>query len=137
MVKTRGRHSPNYKPRVRPSSPTPVVGPASPIAAATDVPTAPAPVAPVQRKYETRVGPILPSPPHPRPSRRPPPSKRARTSGLGESSSSRPQEPPSSPTQGPISDSPQDQSPGSIIRRPILYCGPILGNSNCSDKDLH
>ena len=63
---------------------------------------------------------------------------RARTSGLGESSASRAQEHLSSPTQeGPASDIPQDESPGSIIRRPILHCGPIPGNSDCSSKDLH
>ena len=35
------------------------------------------------------------------------------------------------------SDIPQDQSPGSIIRRPILHYGPIPGNSDNSGKDLH
>ena len=41
------------------------------------------------RRYHTRVGPWPPSPLHPRPPRRAPPSKRAQTSGPGESSRSR------------------------------------------------
>ena len=65
--------------------------PAMPIAAATVVPfTVPTAPTPAPRRYATRVGPIPPSPPHPRPTWRAPPSKRARTSGPGESSSSRP-----------------------------------------------
>ena len=119
ITKTRGGHS--YRPRVRPSSPLPTAdpAPASATAVALAAPataTAPAPTAPVPHRYETRVGPIPPSPTHPRPSRRPPPPKRARTPGLIESSSSRPQEPHSSPTLGPTSGSPQDRSPGSIIK---------------------
>ena len=131
MAKTRGGHS--YKPCVRPSSLPPIATLAAPTTAAA----APTLAAPVPRRYETRVGPTPPSPPHPRPSKRPPPPKTAWTSGPGESSSSRPQEPYSSPTQGPASGSPQDQSLGSIIRRPILHCGPIPGNSDYSGKDMH
>ena len=97
----------------------------------------PAPPAPAPHRYATRVGPIPPSPPHPRPTRRAPPSKRARTSSLGESSSSRPQEPYSPPNQGPAGDPPLDLSPASIIRRPYFHCDPIVGNSDCSTRDLH
>ena len=132
---------------MRPSSPSPTTNPAptaaAPAAATAVALAAPAtaaahaPTTPVPHRYETRVGPIPPSPTHPRPSRRPPPPKRARTSGLIESSSSWPQEPHSSPNQGPAYGSPQDQSPGFIIKRPILHYGPILGNSDCSGKDLH
>ena len=89
------------------------------------------------RRYHTQVGPIPPSPPHPRPSRRAPSSKRAQTSGPGESSISRPPEPQSSPTQGPSGDLPLDLSPASIIRRPSFHCSPILENADCSERDLH
>ena len=92
-------------------------------------------VAPAQRRYHTRVGPTPPSPPHSRPARRAPPSKRARTSGPGESSTSRPRAPPSPPYQG-ITEAP-DLSPASIIRRPYFHCSPILGNTDCSERDLH
>ena len=108
--------------------------------AAQDIPsmgsTSAAP-APAPRRYHTLVGPIPPSPPHHRPSRRALPSKRARTSFLGESSSSKPQEPQSPPTQGPTGDLPLDMSPASIIRRLYFHCSPILGNVNCSERDLH
>ena len=93
--------------------------------------------APAPRRYHTRVGPIPPSPPYPRPSRRGPPSKRARTSDLGESSSSKPLEPQSPPTQGPARDLPPDLSPASIIRRPYFHCSPIPGNADCSTRDVH
>ena len=94
-------------------------------------------VAPPPRRYHTRVGPIPPSPPHPRPSRRAPLFKRARTSVPGESSSSRPPKPKSPPTQGPAKDLPPDLSPASIIRRPYFHCSPITGNADCSERDLH
>ena len=94
--------------------------------------------APAPRRYHTRVGPTPPSPPHPRPTRRAPPSKRAWTSaGQGESSSSRPQEPQSPPHQGPTEVHPLDLSPASIIRRPLFHCNPIPGNVDCSERDLH
>ena len=54
-------------------------------------------VAPSQRRYHTRVSPNSPAPLHPRPARRAPLPKRARTSGPGESSTSRPQAPHSPP----------------------------------------
>ena len=89
------------------------------------------------RRYHTRVGPTPPSPPHPRPSWRAPPFKRARTSGPGESSSSRPQEPQSPPHQGPIGAPPLDLSPTSIIWRPLFHCNPIPENAYCNERDLH
>ena len=76
-------------------------------------------MAPAQKRYHTRVGPTPPAPSHPRPARRAPPPKRARTSGLGESSTSRPPAPPSPPYQG-IAGA-QDLSPASIIRRPYFH----------------
>ena len=93
--------------------------------------------APAPMRYHTRVGPIPPSPPHPKPSRRAPPSKRARTSGLGKPSSSRPLEPQSPPTQGPTGDLPPDLSPASIIRRPYFHYDPIADNLDYKTRDLH
>ena len=110
MAKTRGGHS--HRPRVRTSSPLPADSsnpsphPATAAAAppTTVAPTAsqgtpamavaashaPVPTAPAPRRYDTRVGPTPPSPLHPRPTQRGPPSKRAWTSSPGDSSSSRP-----------------------------------------------
>ena len=92
-------------------------------------------VAPSHRRYHTRVGPTPPSPPHPRLARRAPPYKRARTSGPGESSTSRPRAPPSLPYQG-IAGAP-DLSSAYIIRQPYFHCSPILGNTDCNDRDMH
>ena len=69
--------------------------------------------------------------------RRAPPSKRAWTSSLGESSSSWPQKPQSPPTQGPTGDLPPNLSPTLIIRRPYFQCDSIASNSDCSTRDLH
>ena len=92
-------------------------------------------VAPAQRRYHTRVRPTPPAPSHPRPARRAPPAKRARTLGPRESSSSRYRAPPSPPYQGV--DGAPDLSPGSIIRRPYFPCDPIPGNVSCRDRDYH
>ena len=97
----------------------------------------PCAVTPAPRRYHTRVGPTPPSLPHPRPSRRAPPFKRARTSGLGESSSSRPEKPQSLPHQGPAGAPPLDLSPASIIWRPLFHCNPIPRNVDCRERDLH
>ena len=147
----------NHRPRVRQSSPPPagssnpiphsvvaapaavaavVPAPAATAAATQDTPTSSSTAAPIPRRYHTRVGPIPPSPPHHRPSRRAQPSKRAWTSGLGKSSSSRPLEPQSPHTKGPIGDLPPDLSPTSIIRRPYFHCSPIRGNADCSERDV-
>ena len=93
--------------------------------------------APAPRRYHTRVSTIPPSPPHPRPSWRAPPSKRARTSDPGESSNSKPPEPQSPPTHGPAGDLPPDLSPVSIIWRPYFHYSPIPGNTDCSERDVH
>ena len=92
-------------------------------------------VAPAQRRYHTRVGPIPPVPSHPRPARRAPPAKRARTSGPGESSTSRSRAPPSPPYQGIVGA--PDLSPASIIRRPYFPYDPIPGNVSCRGRDFH
>ena len=92
-------------------------------------------VALVQRRYHTRVGPTPPTPSHPRPACRGPPAKRARTSGPGESSTSRSKAPLYPPYQG-IAGA-LDLSLGSIIRRPYFPCNPIPGNVSCRDRDCH
>ena len=93
--------------------------------------------APTPRRYHTRVSPVPSSPPHPRPFRKAPHSKRARTSGLRESSKSRPQEPQSPPNQSPTEALPLDLSPALIIRRPYFHYSPIPGNTDCGARDLH
>ena len=79
--------------------------------------------------------PTPPAPSHHRPARRAPPAKRARTSGPGESSTSRSRVPHSPPYQG-IAGAP-DLSPASIIRRPFFPCDPIPGNVSCWGRDFH
>ena len=79
------------------------------------------------------MGPRAPSPEHQRPQRRAPPSKRARTSGLGESSRSRPE---SSPPPVDQSSSPQ-LSPHTKITRSMFICDPIPGNVNLHDQEFH
>ena len=136
------------------ASPSSAAGPsaaaagAGPRAPAVRPPAAPATTAPpasdaegsssvasAHRRYHTRVGPTPPVLSHPRPARRAPPAKRARTSGLGEPSSSRSRAPPSPPYQGVAGAS--DLSSGSIIRRPYFPCDPIPGNVSCKDRDFH
>ena len=80
------------------------------------------------------MGPWAPSPVPQRRSRRPPPSKMARTSGPGESSSSRPQWSPS-PT-AKASSSPH-LSHASRIRRPLFTGTPIPGNVDLRARDFH
>ena len=104
--------------------------------ASAEIPEEPQGAVPPSRRYNTRVGPRPPFPVHPRPPPRAPPSKLARTSGPGETSSSRP-EPSQSPTaQSPARSSPQ-LSPASRIRRPLFHCDPILENVDCRAKDFH
>ena len=81
---------------------------------------------------------LVPPPPppsllHPRPPQRAPPTKRARTSSLGESSRSRPEPSPPSVEQ---SSSPQ-LSPYSRITRPMFSCDPIPRKVNCRSRDFH
>ena len=81
------------------------------------------------------MGPRAPSPvPQPR-SRRVRPSKRARTSGPGESSSSRPQSSPFT-SAAEATSSPQ-LSPASRIRRPLFVGNPILGNVRLHRRGFH
>ena len=144
MAKTRGAHS--FKQQVR-QGPTPLA--AGPSAAAAGAnPSLPAvrppdvgdakgysSVALAQRRYYTQVGPTPPAPSHPRPARRAPPTKRARTSGPRESSTLRSRAPPFPPYQG-IAGAP-DLSPTSIIRQPYFPYDPIPGNVSCRERDFH
>ena len=112
----------------------PTANAASPTPAAGDVEGSSS-MAPAQRRYHTRVGPTPHAHSHPRPARRAPPAKRARTSGPGESSTSRSKAPPSPPYQG-IARA-LDHSPGSIISRPYFPYDPIPRNFSCRDRDFH
>ena len=85
------------------------------------------------RRYQTRMGPWAPSPVPQRRSRRARPSKRARTSEPGESSSSRPEP---SPSGAEATSSPQ-LSPASRIRRPLFVGYPIPGNVRLHSRDFH
>ena len=146
MVHTRGGH--HYKPRVRFSTPekddagTSRVADAHSPEQAAQTPTTLPPAAtseevqdpePPSRRYQTRVGPRAPSPEHQRPRRRAPPSKRAWTSGPGESSRSRPE-----PSPSPVDQSSSPQlSPHTRITRPMFNCDPILGNVNLCAREFH
>ena len=80
------------------------------------------------------MGPRAPSPVPHRRSRRARPSKRACTSGLGESSSSRPEP---SPSAAPEETSSPQLSPASKIRRPLFVGTPISGNVGLHARDFH
>ena len=154
MVRTRGGS--RVRPRVRFSTPereaaAPVPAPvpepevvapvpvpepeaAAPVSAPEPSPVPEAvPDAPLGfRRYQTRVGPRAPSPVPQRRVRRARPSKRARTSGPGESSSSRP---PSSPVASAAEETHSPQlSPASLIRRPIFSGHPIPGNADIRSR---
>ena len=87
------------------------------------------------RRYQTRMGPRAPSLVPQRRSRRARPSKRARTSGPGKSSSSRPQ--PSPATSAAVTTSSPQLSPASRIRRPLFVGHPIPGNVALHSRDFH
>ena len=87
------------------------------------------------RRYQTRMGPRAPSPMPQRRSRRARPPKQARTSGPGESSSSRPQP---SLVNSAAEESPSPQlSPASRIRRPLFVGNPIPGNVRLYRREFH
>ena len=87
------------------------------------------------RRYKTRMGPRAPSPVPQRRVRRARPSKRASTSGPGESSSSRPQ--PSPVTSVAEATSSPQLSPASRIRRPLFVGNPIPGNVRLHRRPFH
>ena len=87
------------------------------------------------RHYQTRMGPRAPSPVPWRRVRRARPCKRARTSGPGESSSSRP--PPSPVASATEATSSPQLSPASRIRRPMFVGNPISGNARLHRREFH
>ena len=116
MVRTRGGS--RVRPRVRFSTPEREAAAPVPAPVPSPVPEA-VPDEPLGfRRYQTRMRPRAPSPVPRRRARRARPSKRARISGPGESSSARP--PPSPVTSATeVTSSPQ-LSPASRIRRPMF-----------------
>ena len=130
MVRTRGGS--RLRPRVRFSTPDREASASAPASAPTPAPVpSPIPEAVPEeplgfRRYQTRMGPRAPSPVPRRRVRRARPSKLARTSGPGESSSSRP--PPSPVTSATEATSSPQLSPASRIRRPMFVGNPIPGN---------
>ena len=145
MVRTRGGS--RVRPRVRFSTPEREAAVPAPVPEPEVVAPVPAPVpspepSPVPeavpdaplgfRRYQTRMGPRAPSPVPHRRARRARPSKRARTLGLGESSSSRP---PSSPVAAAAEETPSPQlSPALRIRRPMYVGHPIPGNADIRSR---
>ena len=129
MVRTRGGS--RMRPRVRFSTPEQEEQTLVPAAVPKPVPEEPQGF----RRYQTRMGPRAPSLVPQRRPRRARPSKRARTSGPGESSSSRPQSSSSTPAVEETS-SPQ-LSPASRIRRPLFVGTPIPGNVGLHARDFH
>ena len=87
------------------------------------------------RRYQTRMGPRAPSLVPQRRSRRARPSKWARTTGPGESSSSRPR--PSPFTSVAEATSSPQLSPASRIRRALFTGTPIPGNVDLRSRDFH
>ena len=87
------------------------------------------------RRYQTRMGPRAPSLVPQRRSRRAQLSKWARTSGPGESSSSRPQ--PSPATSAAEATSSPQLSPASSIRRSLFVGNPIPGNVRLHRREFH
>ena len=139
MVRTRGGS--RLRPLVRFSTPEREEQALVPAVPAPDLAPVPAPVpeaVPEEpqgfRRYQTRMGPRATSPVPQRRSRRARSSKRARTSGPGESSSSKPELTPSPAVEA--TSSPQ-LSPASRIRRPLFVGHPIPGNVRLHSRDFH
>ena len=125
MVRTRGGS--RVRPRVRFSTPEREAAALVPAPVPSPVPEA-VPDEPLGfRRYQTRMGPWAPSPVPRRRVRRARPSKRARTSGPGESSSARP--PPSPVASATEATSSPQLSSASRIRRPMFIGRPIPGNA--------
>ena len=134
MVRTRGGS--RLRPRVRFSTPERVAPAPAPVPAPVPSPVPEAVPEEPQgfKRYQTRMGPRAPSPVPQRRVRRAWPSKRARTSGSGESSSSRP--PPSPVTSATEATSSPQLSPASRIRRPMYVGHPIPGNTALQSRDF-
>ena len=133
MVRTRGGS--RLRPRVRFS--TPEREAPAPVPAPVPSPVSEAVPRELQgfRRYQTRMGPRAPSLVPQRRVRWARPSKRARTSGPGESSSTRP---PPSPVTSPVEATSSPQlSPTSRIRRPMFVRNPIPGNVRLHRRPFH
>ena len=128
MVRTRGGS--RLRPRVMFS--TPEQAEQAPTSAAFPEPVPEEPQG--FRRYQTRIGPRAPSLVPQRLSRRARPSKQARTSGPGESSSFRPEPSPSAIAEE--SSSPH-LSPASRIKRPLFTGTPIPRNIDLRTRDFH
>ena len=133
MVRTRGGS--RLRPRVRFSTPEREAPAPVPAPVPSPVPEAVPEEPQGFRRYQTRMGPRSPSPVPQRRVRRARPSKRARTSGPGESSSTRP--PPSPVTSVAEATSSPQLSPASRIRRPMYVEHPIPGNAVLHARDFH
>ena len=137
MVRTRGGS--RLRPQVRFSTPEREVQAQVPAPVPAPVPSLVPEAVPEEpqgfRRYQTRMGPRAPSPVPQRRSRRARPSKRAGTSGPGESSSSRPQSSPVT-SAAEATSSPQ-LSPASRIRRPLFVGNPIPGNVRLYRRGFH
>ena len=133
MVRTRGGS--RLRPRVRFSSPERESPAPVPVPAPSPVPEAVPEEPQGFRRYQTRMGPRAPSPVPRRRVRRARPSKRARTSGPGESSSSWP--PPSPVASATEATSSPQLSPASRIRRPMFVGNPIPGNARLHRREFH
>ena len=134
MVRTRGGS--RLRPRVRFSTPEREAPAPAPVPSQVPSPVLKAVPEEPQgfRRYQTRMGPWAPSPVPQRRVRRARPSKRARTSGPGESSSYRP--PPSPVTSTAEATSLPQLSPASRIMR-LMYVGhPIPGNTALHSRDF-
>ena len=133
MVRTRGGSC--LRPRVRFSTPERETLAPVPAPVPSPVPEALSEEPQGFRRYQTRMGPRALSPVPRRRVRRARPSKRARTSGPGESSSSRP---PLSPvaSAAEATSSPQ-LSPASRIWRPLFIGNPIPGNARLHRRPFH
>ena len=129
MVRTRGGS--RLRPRVRFSTPEKEAPAPAPVPAPVPSPVPEAVPEEPQgfRRYQTRMGPRAPSPV---PQRR---VRRARTSGPGESSSSRPQ--PSPVTSATEATSSPQLSPASRIRRSLFVGNPIPGNARLHRREFH
>ena len=133
MVRTRGGS--RLRPRVRFSTPEREAPAPVPVPAPSPVPEAVPEEPQGFRRYQTRMGPRAPSPVPRKRVRRARPSKQARTSGPGESSSSRPQSSPVT-SAAEATSSPQ-LSPASRIRRPLFVGNPIPGNARLHRRPFH
>ena len=134
-VRTRGGS--RLRPRVRFNTPERVAPAPAPVPAPVPSPVPEAVPEKPQgfRRYQTGMGPRAPSPVPRRRVRRARPSKRARTSGPSESSSSRPQ--PSPVTSAVEATSSPQLSPTLRIMRPLFVGNPIPGNVRLHRRPFH